>query len=72
MPLGTVKWFNRAAGYGFIHPDDGSNPLFVSRAAVEAAGLGDMLTGQKVEFEIVRLSGKYVAEKLRLIGGDEE
>ena len=29
MCQGTVKWFNRRAGYGFIAPQDGGEDLFV-------------------------------------------
>jgi cold shock protein len=67
MPNGTVKWFNGVAGYGFIQPDDGGGSVFVSKEAVTAAGPNDMQPGQKIEFEIVRLSGKYAAEKLKFI-----
>ena len=29
MPTGTVKWFDRHKGWGFITPADGSEELFV-------------------------------------------
>ena len=50
--IGTVKWFNKAKGYGFIQPEDGSKDAFVHISAVERAGLTDLVEGQKVEFEI--------------------
>jgi CspA family cold shock protein len=62
---GRVKWFNRAAGYGFIQPEGSDQPIFVSRSAVEAAGLADLEPGQTVKFKIVLLPGKYVAEDLK-------
>ena len=64
---GTVKGFNGAAGYGFVQPDDGTQALFVSKAAVTAAGLEDLLAGQKLAFHVVKLPGKFVAERLQLI-----
>ncbi len=53
MPIGTVKFFNTAKGYGFIGPEDGSKDVFVHISAVEEAGLSILTEGQKVEYEVV-------------------
>ena len=53
MPLGTVKWFNPTKGYGFITPDDGGKDVFVHISAVQAAGLGTLNEGQRLNFEVV-------------------
>ncbi len=53
MPVGTVKWFNPAKGFGFIEPEDGSKDAFVQISAVERAGLTTLREGQKVEYELV-------------------
>lgn len=52
MTTGTVKFFNVTRGYGFISPDDGSKDVFVHITAVERSGLGQLVEGQKVTFEI--------------------
>ena len=66
MPSGTVKWFNKTKGYGFIQPDDGSKDVFVHISAVERASLGTLSDGQKVQFELVRgKDGKTSADNLK-------
>ncbi|OJV02697.1 cold-shock protein [Shinella sp. PSBB067] len=67
MNSGTVKWFNGTKGFGFIAPDDGANDVFVHISAVERAGLGSLVEGQKVSFDVVqdRKSGKSSADNLR-------
>jgi len=52
MAVGTVKFFNTAKGFGFITPDGGEKDVFVHITAVEAAGMGSLAEGQKVEFDI--------------------
>ena len=64
MPVGTVKWFNPAKGYGFIALDDGSADVFVHIRSVERAGLQTLVEGQKVSFEISpHRSAKTSAER---------
>jgi len=52
MPIGTVKFFNTAKGFGFIAPEGGGKDVFVHATAVEAAGLRSLSEGQKVSFDI--------------------
>lgn len=67
MNSGTVKFFNTTKGFGFITPDDGASDVFVHITAVERAGLGSLVEGQKVSFDVVqdRRSGKSSADNLR-------
>ena len=53
MAKGTVKWFNRAKGYGFIEPEDGSKDVFVHISAVIEAGMDTLQEGQKIEYELM-------------------
>jgi CspA family cold shock protein len=65
MPIGTVKFFNTAKGYGFIEPEEGGKDAFVHISAVEAAGLGTLQEGQKVSYELeTGRNGKEAATNL--------
>jgi CspA family cold shock protein len=66
VPTGTVKWFNKVKGFGFIQPDDGSKDVFVHISAVERAGLGNLAEGQKVSFDLAKgRDGKVSADNLK-------
>ena len=68
MPLGTVKWFNTAKGYGFIAPETGGKDVFVHISAVEQAGLTGLADNQKVEFELIEgRDGREMASELKAV-----
>lgn len=50
--LGTVKWFSRVKGYGFISPDGGEKDVFVHFSAIAGDGYRNLEEGQRVEFSI--------------------
>ncbi|MBI79740.1 MAG: cold-shock protein [Pseudomonadota bacterium] len=51
MIKGTVKWFNKTKGYGFISPEDGSKDVFVHISALEASGIDSLNEDQVVSME---------------------
>lgn len=53
MPVGTVKWFNKTKGYGFIVPDGGDKDVFVHVTEVEKAGMQGLNEGQRIAFEVM-------------------
>jgi len=46
--LGTVKFFNAAKGFGFVHPDGDGNDIFVSGHILNQAGLNSLESDQRV------------------------
>ncbi len=51
METGTIKWFNRTKGYGFIQREEGED-VFVHYSAITMDGFKTLNEGDKVEFEI--------------------
>ena len=51
MAQGTVKWFNREKGYGFITADDGQD-VFVHHTAIKSEGFRTLAEGAEVQFDI--------------------
>jgi CspA family cold shock protein len=52
MPIGTVKFFDNAKGYGFITNEGGGNDAFVHISAVEAAGMRSLEKEQRISYEL--------------------
>ena len=51
MPVGKVKWFNNAKGYGFIIEEGCSDDLFAHFSSVQMDGYKTLKAGQAVTFE---------------------
>ena len=49
---GTVRWFSRVKGYGFIQPDGQEKDVFVHFSAIQGEGYRNLDEGQRVEFVV--------------------
>jgi CspA family cold shock protein len=47
---GTVKFFNKDKGFGFITPEGGGRDVFVHISAVQRAGLPHLNDGMRLTF----------------------
>ena len=74
MRHGVVKFFNVDQGFGFISPIDGGMDILVQRPEVERAGLGSLLVGQRIGFQLAENDngpGK-IATQLSLLAANED
>jgi CspA family cold shock protein len=63
---GTVKWFSRQKGYGFIEVEGGDD-VFVHFSAIQGEGFRNLDEGDRVEFTIETSDkGPQAADVVRL------
>jgi CspA family cold shock protein len=51
--VGTVKWFNRERGFGFIGRESAED-VFVHHTAIQGGGYKSLEEGERVEFSVER------------------
>lgn len=52
MSKGTVKWFQKQKGYGFITNEEDGKDVFVHYSGIAGDGFKNLEEGQKVEFDV--------------------
>lgn len=68
MPVGKVKWFNNAKGFGFIVCDEHKEDLFAHFSTIQMEGYKTLKAGQEVEFETVKSERGIHAVNIQLVG----
>lgn len=53
MFIGTVKWFDKRRGYGFLTHDKTGEEYFVHYTSIAKEGFKELEEGQKVTFNTV-------------------
>ncbi|HUX96935.1 MAG TPA: cold shock domain-containing protein [Bacteroidales bacterium] len=62
---GTVKWYDRVKGYGFLQTEDAKD-IFIHRSGLEVPNT-ELEAGQTVEFEIEQREKGPVAIKVKKV-----
>ena len=69
---GSVKWFSRVKGYGFIAPDDQEKEIFVHFSGIDAEGYRNLEQGQRVSFEVEDTPKGPQAVHVTIVAADAE
>jgi len=66
MLNGTVRWFNRTIGAGFIRTDDGENVLFL-QSAVKESDPSLIREGSRVSVDVLVSQHGFTATHVRAV-----
>jgi CspA family cold shock protein len=64
---GTVRWFDKEKGYGFIHPEVGGKDVFVHYSGIDSKGFRTLQQDQRVEFEVIQVSRGPQAVRVKIV-----
>ena len=67
---GTVKWFNKNIGYGFITDSDGKD-VFVHYNGLNMEGFKALQEGQKVTFDVIETEKGRQAMNVSVVANDD-
>ena len=66
---GTVKFFDRLKGWGFIEPDNGSDEVFVHYTGIDGDGYRNIYDRDLVSYVLVDRGRGPQAQSVRVRGG---
>ena len=69
MPMGIVKWFNDAKGFGFIEPEGGGEDVFAHFSAIQMDGFRTLKQGGRVSYELIKGPKGDMAQNIRESAG---
>ena len=67
---GTVKWFNKNIGYGFITDSD-EKDVFVHYNGLNMEGFKAIQEGQKVSFDVIETEKGRQAMNVSVVANDD-
>jgi cold shock CspA family protein len=67
---GSVKWFDKVKGFGFITRHDDGEDIFVHQSSILAQGFRAVENGEEVEFQVEVTAGKSKAVHVTSPGGE--